>query len=181
MDDAHGGNVGFLKAVARFVIKGVIGIYSFVVMTATRRNQAVHDLLTHSTVQVRDPAKAAPGDFIGERTELSHPGMPPRWRRLVAIAAYILLALAAAFGLTVILTDTGAVSGRCIDEDVCTRLEDGIMSAVALAWLVACALSIVFGWKGRCMGREGDKGFLAAERCSGAHQPRCNASQLSAQ
>lgn len=49
VDDAHGGNVGFLKAVARFLIKGAIGLYSFIAMAATRRNQAFHDLLTHST------------------------------------------------------------------------------------------------------------------------------------
>ena len=51
VDDRHGGNVSFLKACARVVIKGLLGWYSFVILAATRRNQAVHDLLTRSTVR----------------------------------------------------------------------------------------------------------------------------------
>ena len=58
VDDRSGGNIGFARACARVVIKGVLGLYSFVILAATRRNQAVHDLLTRSTVQIRDPAKA---------------------------------------------------------------------------------------------------------------------------
>ena len=50
VDDRHGGNVSFLKACARVVIKGLLGWYSFVILAATRRNQAAHDLLTRSTV-----------------------------------------------------------------------------------------------------------------------------------
>jgi uncharacterized RDD family membrane protein YckC len=45
VDNRHGGNVSFLKAVVRFVIKTVLGWFSFIVMTATRRNQALHDLI----------------------------------------------------------------------------------------------------------------------------------------
>jgi uncharacterized RDD family membrane protein YckC len=148
VDDAHGGNVSFPKAAARFVIKGVIGIYSFIAMAATRRNQAVHDLMTRSTVQVRDAARAAPGQFVGERTELSGPGMPSRGRRVGVIAAYVVLALAVTIGATLLLVEVGAVSDRCLDDDVCTRVEDGIFSATALFFFVACALAIVLGWKG---------------------------------
>src|SRR5260370_42592600 len=60
VDERSGGNVSFLKACARVVIKGVLGWYSFIVMTSTRRNQAVHDLLTESTGQIRGPEKALP-------------------------------------------------------------------------------------------------------------------------
>src|SRR5215475_9070929 len=58
VDDRSGGNVSFFKAVARVIVKSVLGIYSFISMATTRRRQAVHDLLTRSTVQVRDAAKA---------------------------------------------------------------------------------------------------------------------------
>lgn len=152
VDDGHGGNVSFPKAVARFAIKGVIGLYSFIVMTATRRNQAVHDLLTHSTVQARDAAKAVPDDFVAERTELASPDMPSRTRRLAAIAAYILLAGMATFALTMVLIEAGTVSDRCIDDDVCTRVEEGIMNITAMLFLAASACAGVFGWKGRLFG-----------------------------
>src|ERR1700704_6155240 len=48
--DDRGGNVSFLKACARMVVKGLLGWYSFVILMATRRNQAIHDLITRSTV-----------------------------------------------------------------------------------------------------------------------------------
>ena len=37
----------------------MLGLYSFVILAATRRNQAIHDLLTKSTVQIRDPRSVA--------------------------------------------------------------------------------------------------------------------------
>ena len=55
VDDA-GGNIGFGKAVVRVIIKTLLGWYSFVTMLMTARRQAVHDLLTRSTVQIRDLA-----------------------------------------------------------------------------------------------------------------------------
>ena len=76
VDDRTGGNVSFAKALARLVIKAVLSWYSFVILAATRRNQAVHDLLTRSTVQIRDAAKARPGQYVTERTEPVDGSMP---------------------------------------------------------------------------------------------------------
>src|SRR5258707_4886272 len=50
--DRNGRNVSFLKGWAPVVIKGLLGWYSFLVIEATRRNQAVHDLLNRSTLQI---------------------------------------------------------------------------------------------------------------------------------
>lgn len=87
--DDRGGNVSFPKAFARMVIKGVLGWYSFVILMATRRNQAVHDLVTRSTVQIRDPAKASPGQYVVERREPVAANMPPSWQRIIVILAYL--------------------------------------------------------------------------------------------
>lgn len=73
VDDAHGGNVSFQKAVARFVIKTLIGIYSFIAMATTRRNQAVHDLLTRSTMQIRDASKRCRVSSSANKPSLSAP------------------------------------------------------------------------------------------------------------
>ena len=67
--DDRGGNLSFAKAFARFAIKSLLGWYSFLSMAFTRRNQTIHDLLTRSTVQIGDPAKANPGQFITERNK----------------------------------------------------------------------------------------------------------------
>ena len=91
VDERSGGNVSFLKACARVVIKGVLGVYSFVTLAATRRNQAVHDLLTKSTVQIRDPAKALPGQYVNERNGTADTSLPSRGRRVATIFVYLAL------------------------------------------------------------------------------------------
>jgi len=152
VDDRNGGNVSFLKACARVVIKGLLGWYSFVVMMATRRNQAVHDLLTRSTVQIRDPAKASPHQYITERTEFAHSGMPSRWRRLVVICCYLLLIFAAYIGVLAGVVAVGGLSSRCANNDVCSAGEGFLSLGVALMLLALSAVCIGLGWRGKLIG-----------------------------
>jgi uncharacterized RDD family membrane protein YckC len=79
--DDDRGNIGFVKAVARMIIKSLLGWYSFLAMAMTSRHQAVHDLLTRSTVQMRDLAKAEPYHFRSRRDPRTPPGMPSQIRR----------------------------------------------------------------------------------------------------
>lgn len=152
VNDGDGGNVSFLKAVARFAIKGVIGWYSFVLMALTRRNQAIHDLVTRSTVQIRDTAKATPGQFITDRVELAHPGMPSRLRRIAVIAAYLLLTVVVALAGEGVIRGMGIISEQCGDADICSPTEWVAVFALVGAFLAACIASIVLGWKGRLFG-----------------------------
>jgi hypothetical protein len=52
----------FFKARTRTTIKSVLGLYSFITMAITSCRQAVHDVdvLTRSTLQIRDLSKASP-------------------------------------------------------------------------------------------------------------------------
>lgn len=152
VDQRTGGNVSFLKACIRSVIKNLLGWYSFLVMMATRRNQAVHDFLTESTVQVRDLAKATPDQSIAERTDFQATNLPSRWRRLAVIGFYLLLMFAAYIGVLAGLTATGAVSARCINSNVCLFDERIVSLAVPLTLLAASALCIGLGWRGRLLG-----------------------------
>jgi uncharacterized RDD family membrane protein YckC len=56
-------NVSLAKALARFGVKGVLGILSFFTMNFSRRHQAAHDILTNSSVQIRDATKAQPHHY----------------------------------------------------------------------------------------------------------------------
>jgi len=58
-------------------------------VVTTQRHQAVHDLLTHSTVQIRDRSKAEPHHYRQAET-FSQPGMPSKGRRVVVTGAYLL-------------------------------------------------------------------------------------------
>jgi uncharacterized RDD family membrane protein YckC len=152
VDERHHGNVSFPKACARFVVKGLLGWYSFIVMTATRRNQAVHDLLTRSTVQIRDPAKALPHQYITERTEFAATGMPSRSRRAAVICGYLLLmAIAYVLGIAGLIA-AGVISNACTDRNFCSAGEKILSLALAVTLLAASAGCIGLGWRGKLLG-----------------------------
>jgi uncharacterized RDD family membrane protein YckC len=155
VNDRGGGNIGFARACARVIIKGALGLYSFVILAATRRNQAVHDLLTRSTVQIRDPAKALPGQYIAERTELAAAGLPSRSRRIVVTCAYLLLM--AAFYLFIVgrIVAPAAISNACLEGNFCSGGERILSLVIGTGLLGLCAVCITLGWRGRLVGARG--------------------------
>lgn len=152
VDEHSGGNVSFLKACARVLIKGLLGWYSFVILAATRRNQAIHDLLTRSTVQIRSAAKARPGQYITERIELADTGLPSRLRRAAIIGVYLLLLIAAVEAISALLAMAGLVSYRCLDRGYCLAAERMANLGINIALIALMAAVIAFGWKGRLFG-----------------------------
>jgi hypothetical protein len=152
VDDRTQGNVSFLKALARLVIKTVLGLYSFITMGTTLRHQAVHDLLTRSTVQIRDRDKAAPFQYIDARTELLNPAMPAVGWRLVAIAAYatgcFLVAALVEFGMM----RAGVLSAACIARGRCLRSEGLLLNGLGLVLIGFWVICIIQGWRGRLYG-----------------------------
>jgi uncharacterized RDD family membrane protein YckC len=154
VDERNQGNVSFAKALARFALKGLLGWYSFIVITATRRNQAMHDLLTRSTVQIRDPAKARPDQYITERAELQSPDMPSRPRRVAVICVYLLLA-ALVYGLVLAAArTTGMLSPACMNDANCSVVGGLLNFAAALVWLAASAACVGLGWRGKLLGTQ---------------------------
>jgi len=152
VDDRSGGNLALRTAFIRAGIKAVLGAYSFVIMMATRRNQTLHDLLTHSTVQIRDAAKARSSDFITERTELSSPNMPSRGRRVAVIAIYLALTLVAYVLTFAVIVLAGGMSDACLDNDVCSGVEKLFEIIPGIAFLFIAASWIGLGWRGRLYG-----------------------------
>ena len=152
VDNRSHGNVNFAKALARLVIKDFIGLYSFITMAITRRHQAVHDLLTHSTVQVRDISTSSPHDYVEERVELASPRMPSLIRRIVVIGVYqILLIVGVVIAVTGLLV-ADVISTDCLSYDFCTRGDERALDIVASIWLVIVVLCGVQGWRGRLPG-----------------------------
>jgi uncharacterized RDD family membrane protein YckC len=153
VDDRSGGNVSFLKACARSLIKGVLGLYSFVILAATRRNQAVHDLLTKSTVQIRDPAKALPGQYVIERSDTADARLPSRWKRVAAICVYLVLMFVAYIAVLAGLEAADIIPMACIENvNRCSAGERLLHTAGAVLTLLLTALIIARGWKGRLFG-----------------------------
>jgi len=156
VDDRTNGNISLPKAVARVIIKAVLGWFSFISMAAARRHQAVHDLLTRSTVQIRDPAKALPSHYARERVELSGPGMPSRWRRILVIVAYLLASFVAWVMAIAVLEIAGIipqVSQACFDDTrQCSDSEEWQLLAYSICILAIMAICVGWGWRGRLWG-----------------------------
>ena len=155
VDKDDGGNISFPKACARAVIKGVLGLYSFVILAVTSRNQAVHDLLTGSTVQIRDPAKALSSQYMIERTELAATDMPSPRRRLAVICGYLLLTAIVYLLITRGIIAAGLITDGCIDRNVCSASDRILSLNLGLALLAAGAACITLGWRGRLIGARG--------------------------
>ena len=60
VDNRTDGNIPLLRSLIRFWVKVILGVFSFLSMSFTRRHQAVHDVVTNSSVQIRDALKAKP-------------------------------------------------------------------------------------------------------------------------
>jgi len=138
------------------IIKAVLSWYSFISMAAASKHQAVHDLLTRSTVQIRDPAKALPSHYARERVELSSPGMPSRWRRILIIVAYLIASLVVLGVANLALEVAGIlpeVSRACLDSQRrCSDGERWQLLAFGILVLVVAAFCVGWGWRGRLWG-----------------------------
>ncbi|MBX9776427.1 MAG: RDD family protein [Xanthobacteraceae bacterium] len=146
VDNRTGGNINFFKAVLRTLLKAVLGWLSFVTMATTLRHQAIHDLATKSTVQIRNAADASPHHYTHEQTELSSPGMPSGGRRLLVTGLYLVTVTVVfvAFALAI----EGQFSPACLNDDRCTRGEELAFTALGLSWIVALVIAIILGWRG---------------------------------
>ncbi len=67
VDDDTGGPPTLYRAFLRAVAKAVIGILGFATMGRSRRHRAVHDMVTLTTVQIRDQSRAQPHQYVLER------------------------------------------------------------------------------------------------------------------
>ena len=116
-------------------------------MAFTARYQAIHDSITHTTVQVRDPAKASSADMLRERSTEQSAGLPSAARRFGVIVLYALL-------LTVLVSFGSAplISESCTSGDICSGADNLAANAAALVWMALLIAIVILGWKGRLLG-----------------------------
>lgn len=146
--DRTGANPGFLRALFRYLVKAVLGLPSFVAMALTERHQAVHDRLAGTTVQIRDLAKAQPGDAKWARDPQLTAGLPSGPRRTGIILAYLVLSL-----IVVGIVSALTMSNACLSNDsACTAGEKLWNGALSLGWLAVMACIVIWGWRGRLPG-----------------------------
>lgn len=141
---------GFLRALARFWLKGLVGLLGFAFMGTTRRHQALHDLAVGTTVEIRDPAKARPWQYAEERRPASGWSLPPVWRRVAVILMYS-VGTWLLFDVSLLLLE----SKECFERSRCSSMERTVEKMLEILFLGALAAWIIFGWRGRLPGARG--------------------------
>jgi uncharacterized RDD family membrane protein YckC len=145
--DGDGGRLPFTYAFARSLLKAVFGIFSFLVMMVTARHQALHDLVAHATVQVRDPSRAHAYDFVPERADEPLRAMPSVLRRaLVTVAWEVALYFAVAVMAGV------AVPEGCLNGVACGTEDEFAARMLGVVWLIAAVAAALLGYTGRLPG-----------------------------
>jgi uncharacterized RDD family membrane protein YckC len=147
VSDRTQGKPTFLMALARFWIKSVLGLPSFVTMAFTRRHQALHDAMTRTTVQIKDLATASYYVTERELEPVDAAQLAPVWRRIAIILAYSALAYGA-------MSIVGGVaeSHGCAVYNECTATDRATFTLLGLVWLAAEIALVVQGWRGRLWG-----------------------------
>lgn len=149
VSDKTGDSPSFAVAFLRFLIKAILGLPSFVSMLFTRRYQAIHDLMTGTTVQLRDLSIAREGDYLLERTaeqvEIAIPAS--RSRRVLVTLLYIVAAYVLSGLLSVAL-----VSAECLSRGECSTTDRANSSLVTYLFLAAAIVIAVQGLRGRLRG-----------------------------
>jgi uncharacterized RDD family membrane protein YckC len=153
VDNRTGKNVNFPKAVVRAVIKGVLGLYSFFTMAFTRRHQALHDVLTNSTVQIRDQTRARPHQYSLARAVPADRSTPSALRRIAVIAAYGIAVTCIIFiPIDLINAAYPIFSDDCLDHDICSVRDNIILDGLLAFCFIAVVLIAILGWRGKLWG-----------------------------
>jgi uncharacterized RDD family membrane protein YckC len=152
VDDRTGGNVSIGKSLLRFAIKIVLGLPSLITMFLTRRYQAIQDVLTGSTVQVRDLKNVRLASGHVELSADERKAMPSLTRRVIFIALYTLSIFAALFGVMDLLNDVGILPNPCMRGGSCTPLEYGATMSLGIAGALLPAICLIQGIRGRLWG-----------------------------
>jgi len=145
VDVRTGRSPSFGRAFVRFLIKGILGLPSFITMALDRRHQAVHDLLTHTAVQVLETEELV--EFHVERIEEPDVVLPSRGRRLVVIVLYLVVVFFASNIAIALVAGPG-----CLSDQACSGGTLLVIQLIGVAWLALSAATIIAGWKGLLFG-----------------------------
>lgn len=147
VSDRSGGRPSLLQAYARYVAKLIVGIPSFLTMAMTRKHQAVHDILTRTTVRLADDAEPGVYDFNLERTEESEQLLPSRVRRSVVMVVYL---VAGFVGYVIVLSVLAQAA--CLQDHSCTGTARAIVDGITLLYLGLAMGTVVAAWRGMLPG-----------------------------
>jgi hypothetical protein len=111
-------------------------------MATTRRHQAVHDFVTHTTVQLSPSVDAEASDFHLTRPDKTAV-MPSRLRRAAAMLIYLVIVFFA-YGVAVL----AVVPKECLDTHSCSGGAQLASNALLILWIGASVGVVIGAWRG---------------------------------
>lgn len=139
--------IGLFRAMVRSFLKTILGWLSLVFILVTKKHQAVHDLLVHSTVVLSNPEKVPASEQRTEQTPDENYTYPTIWYRALVIILYLFVLLVA-IGIAGHLV----ASTECMTNSRCTSAEKSMQSILGIFYLVAAAVIFVCGCRGQLSG-----------------------------
>lgn len=164
--DASGSAPGVARALIRFLIKSLLGVFSFAGMAFTRRYQSWHDQLTGTTVRIRHAETAQPSDYYVDRDRLVAGPLRSGTARTIVTSAWAIVMALAVLALWGAALSNGCVADmtQCSSRD---RLSAGVLS---WSWMCGLVALIWAGWTGRLPGTR-MKGLPLTEEHTTAASP----------
>lgn len=147
-DRRTGSNLNVMLAIVRFLAKLTLGWLSFVIITLTKRHQALHDLVSNSVVTIRNPVGGDGLEGQPER-EIYFPDFeyPVWYRRVIVTTLYVVASIIPFIAVFIVL-----LSEQCINFDRCTATERLIETLSSLAWIGCIVMLLALGWTGHLPG-----------------------------
>jgi uncharacterized RDD family membrane protein YckC len=147
-DKESGKHIGLPRAIIRSLLKILTGTWSFVLVFMTKRHQALHDVLTSTTVILRNPELLPSREQIHERAlDVGTYNYPTALRRVLVMFSYIVLATVV---LAVLLDLT--LPETCILYEQCKTTETLVLNGLSGIWWFGIIAILISGWRSRLYG-----------------------------
>jgi hypothetical protein len=147
-DASRDQNIGILRAIARAIIRTLLGWLSFIFVLVTKKHQALHDYFTSTVVVLRRPQSLPAHEKFVERTEnpVLH-AFPSKLRRVLMILLYVALASVAVSVLSAVFLSDG-----CLSDSRCSQRDEIVSQVLSILWLASVGAATVLGWRGLLFG-----------------------------
>ncbi len=147
-DASQDQHIGFGRAIARAIIRFLLGWLSFVFVLVTRKHQALHDYFTSTVVVLRRPHSVPAYEKFAERAEDPAAYVyPSKRRRVLMIFIYLIL------GTVVVgVFHALVVSDACLGSSRCSPRDAILSQLLSALWLAAIGATLVLGWRGLLFG-----------------------------
>jgi len=143
-----GENLGILRAILRSLSKIVTGAWSFIFVLVTKKHQALHDLISNTTVVLKNAELVPEQERYNERKQdkggFTYPSV---LRKILIIVTYVVLFSLVFFSLVALM-----FSSDCFLRNNCSESEKLSLLVLDWVWFFGVAILIVYGWRSRLYG-----------------------------